>query len=87
MAAKWWPNTTQRLVGMKSRPLLRRSAGVARVVVEHQHLGGDPRRVEAVGQGIDAQRGGDEPQCVDRFAAVQRDAADGCRAEHGDAKP
>ena len=31
IAAKWWPNTTQRLVGTKSRPSLNRSAGVARV--------------------------------------------------------
>ncbi len=30
MAAKWWPNTTQRLVGTKSRPSLMRSAGVCR---------------------------------------------------------
>jgi hypothetical protein len=31
MAAKWWPNTIQRLVGTKSRPSLNLSAGVARV--------------------------------------------------------
>ena len=30
MAAKWWPNSTQRFVGTKSWPLLNRSAGVAR---------------------------------------------------------
>src|SRR5258708_1953025 len=30
MAAKWCPKTTHLLVGMKSRPLSRRSAGVAR---------------------------------------------------------
>ena len=30
MAAKWWPNTIHLLVGSKSCPLRRRSAGVAR---------------------------------------------------------
>ena len=31
IAAKWCPNTIHLLVGIKSRPLSRRSAGVARV--------------------------------------------------------
>ena len=30
MAAKWWPNTTHRFVGTKSRPSFSRSAGVGR---------------------------------------------------------
>ena len=30
MAAKWWPKRTRRSIGSKSRPLLSRSAGVAR---------------------------------------------------------
>ena len=31
MAAKWWPKTTQRFVGTKSRPSSRTTAGVARI--------------------------------------------------------
>ncbi len=31
MAAKWWPNTTHRFVGTKSRPSFNRSAGVSRL--------------------------------------------------------
>ncbi len=50
MAAKWWPNSTQRWVGTKSRPLLRRSAGVARVRVGDINPGLDPLGVEAVAQ-------------------------------------
>jgi len=30
IAAKWWPKTIQRLVGVKSRPSLSRTAGVGR---------------------------------------------------------
>ena len=36
IAAKWWPNTTQRLVGTKSLPSRRRCAGVGARVVERE---------------------------------------------------
>ena len=63
--------------------LRRRGAGL----VQHQHPGGNPGGVKAVGQGVDAGGGGDQPDGVDRLAAVEGDAAQGRSAEYGDGKP
>ena len=55
--------------------------------VEDQHLGRDEGAVEAVADGIDADRRDDEPEAVDGLAAVQRDAADSASADGGDEAP
>ena len=87
MAAKWCPKTTHLLVGTKSRPLSRRSAGVARSGVQGQNFGGDEFAVEAVAQGVAADRGHHQPHGIDLFAAVQSDGGDGQRAQQRDCQP
>jgi len=46
IAAKWWPNATQRWVGTKSRPLLRPLRGRRASWIDEVDLGGNPRGVE-----------------------------------------
>ena len=76
MAAKWWPNTIHLLVGSKSWPLRRRSAGVARVSSSAMTRAAMNRRVEAVAEEVGAGGGEHQPDAVDRLAARQRDAGE-----------
>ena len=52
-----------------------------------QHPSGDEQAVEAVGDQVGADRGGDQPDRVDRLAPAQRHDAQRDRAEHGDQQP
>ena len=71
IAAKWWPKTTQRLVGTKSLPSFaalrgRRARGRrARRRARRAHV-----RVEAVADRVDAERGDQEPGARERLAAA-----------------
>ena len=79
MAAKWWPNTTQRWVGHEVAPVVQALGWRGAGGIRGQHLGGDPRGVEAVAEEVDADRRRDDPQRVDGLVALERDAADGER--------
>ncbi len=87
MAAKWWPKTIHLLVGSKSWPLRRRSAGVARWSFERHHAGGDEFGVEAVADGVGAGGGQHQPDAVDVLAAEDGDGAQRDSRGDGDGGP
>ena len=55
--------------------------------IEPQHAVGDEQAVEAIGDQVDADRGRDEPDRVDRLAAAQGDDPERERAQNRDAQP
>jgi len=55
--------------------------------IEHQHFGCDESAVEAVPQRIDTDGSDDQPQAVDRFATIQRNAAKRAGADEGNQRP
>ena len=55
--------------------------------VDDQDLGGNERAIEAVSDGVNAERGDDEPAAVDGFAPTEGDAPDRTRPQHRDGAP
>ena len=45
--------------------------------IDHQHPCGDPGRVETIAEQVDAHRGSDDPQSIDRLVPMERDARRG----------
>src|SRR6185369_10262628 len=57
------------------------------VAVQREHLGRDEFAVEAIRDGVHANRGGDEPGGVDAFATGERDLSERGGTENGDKHP
>ena len=68
-------------------PVVEALSGRQPVRIEAQHALGNEQAVKAEGQQIAADRGGDEPDGVDCFAARQRQDAERSGSEQGDAQP
>ena len=56
-------------------------------VIDTQHTRGDPGAVEAIADGVDADRSDHDPHRIDRFAAMQSKAGDCKGAGQGNENP
>jgi len=71
-------------VSIVTRPAIRRRLPRR---IGAQHLVGDEKRVEAIGDEVDACRRHDQPRGIDGLAPSQRDDSERNRAQHDDTSP